>query len=120
MTENYIEHIYIDFISETLSERELLEQLAEESSELSQAALKLIRAAKYNDNPTPTKEKEAIENLVEEYGDVLAVWKVIKESISKVDMEENRQAMYRKPEKKLRRWSERLGLKEDKVILCRT
>ena len=35
---------YIKYIRKNLSEREILEQLAEEASELSQAALKAIRA----------------------------------------------------------------------------
>ena len=37
-----------------LSDRELLEALAEECSEAAQAALKLIRAKGYSNNVTPT------------------------------------------------------------------
>ena len=49
---------------------ELLAQLAEESSELSQAALKLRRALD-NTNPTPVSIAECEENLIEEAADVL-------------------------------------------------
>lgn len=61
-----------DYIVEHLSERELLEGLAEESSELAQAALKLIRANGTN-NFTPVTVDEARKNLVEEIGDVAMI-----------------------------------------------
>ena len=57
------------YIRERLSKSELLAQLAEESAELAQAALKYRRALD-GDNPTPTTEKEAIAHLVEEIADV--------------------------------------------------
>lgn len=107
MNENYIEHI-----AKTLSERDLLEQLAEEASELSQVALKLIRAAKYSDNVTPVKEQEAIENLVMEFNDVLLSWEIVIKSMRKIELEEQLQAMYQKQEIKLERWAERLGYEE--------
>ena len=48
----------------------MLEMLAEESSELSHAALKLAR--KYRgENPTPKSEMECIDSLTEETADVL-------------------------------------------------
>lgn len=47
----------------------LLEQLAEECSELAQAALKLARLER-GENPTPKTEEECVENLLEELGDV--------------------------------------------------
>lgn len=56
-----------------LPDRDLLEQLAEESAELSQAALKLIRAHRTSQNPTPISEKEAMNSLIEEANDVLIV-----------------------------------------------
>ena len=47
----------------------LLEQLAEECSELSQASLKLAR--KYRgENPTPCSEMECIDKMTEEIADV--------------------------------------------------
>lgn len=53
----------------TLGEPALLEQLAEECSELAQAALKLARLER-GENPTPKTEEECVENLLEELGDV--------------------------------------------------
>ena len=46
-----------------------LEQLAEESAELSKAALKLARIMR-NENPTPVTLKDAENNLFEEIADV--------------------------------------------------
>lgn len=53
-----------------LPRTEMLAQLAEESSELSQAALKLRRALD-DTNPTPMSIAECEENLIEEAADVL-------------------------------------------------
>jgi len=69
------EHDAIDFVqaiiktAETLPEVEILAQLAEEASELAQAALKLRRAIGVG-NPTPVSVDEAIANLEEEIADV--------------------------------------------------
>ena len=65
---------YIDdkfYVLEHIDKRTLLEQLAEEATELSQAALKLIRAEKLSDNPTPANVSIASEQLIEELADVL-------------------------------------------------
>jgi NTP pyrophosphatase (non-canonical NTP hydrolase) len=48
----------------------MLEQLAEECAELGKAALKLARIVR-KENPTPVKKEEALENLREEYTDVI-------------------------------------------------
>ena len=53
----------------SLGEPALLEQLAEECSELAQAALKLARLER-GENPTPKTKEECVENLLEELGDV--------------------------------------------------
>ena len=53
----------------TLTTEELLAQLAEECAELSQAALKLIRA-RTGRNPTPRTAHECVESLAEEMADV--------------------------------------------------
>jgi hypothetical protein len=63
----------LDYIRSTLSDRELLEQLAEEAAELGQAALKLIRATGATRNPTPVDVGEASLALEEEFEDVVAV-----------------------------------------------
>lgn len=56
-----------------LPDRDLLEQLAEESAELSQAALKLIRAHGMSQNPTPISEDKALASLKQEANDVLII-----------------------------------------------
>lgn len=91
-----------NYIRDVLSERTLLEQLAEEAAELSQAALKLIRAAGYSNNPTPIIEQEAEANLEEELHDVLAVASLL--GIINYDDDEN---------PKWKRWAERLGKQHD-------
>lgn len=48
----------------------LLEQLAEECSELAQAALKQARVLR-GENPTPVTEMEAHNKVMEEYTDVI-------------------------------------------------
>ena len=65
---------YIDdkfYVRSHTDRRTLLEQLAEEAAELSQAALKLIRAEGLSDNPTPANVSIASEQLNEEFADVL-------------------------------------------------
>lgn len=59
-------------IKRHLPEEELLIQLAEETAELSQAALKLRRAWT-GINPTPVTVEDARRNLVEETADVYNV-----------------------------------------------
>ena len=60
---------YINFIRANLSERAILEQLAEESSELAQAALKMIRASNH-ENPTPVTREEAYIDIIKECADI--------------------------------------------------
>lgn len=61
---------WIEYIRENVLERELLEQLAEESAELTQAALKLIRAKGLSNNPTPKEAEQLKRELMEEFADV--------------------------------------------------
>ena len=92
---------YRDFIKHKLDMRTLLEQLAEEAIELSKASLKLIRAKGLSNNSTPIAEQEAIQNLLEEVGDVMMVLTLLC-SENKIDTDiENNQ--------KWKRWAERLG-----------
>lgn len=60
----------LNYIQQQLTAEELLAQLAEECAELSQAALKLIRA-RTGRNPTPRTILECTENLAEEMADVV-------------------------------------------------
>lgn len=59
----------IDMIREMMPLDELLAQLAEEASELAQAALKMRRTL-VDGNPTPVTRKQAEEGLLEEIADV--------------------------------------------------
>lgn len=92
------------FISKKLGARERLEVLAEEAAELSQAALKMIRAYKMGGavNPTPITPNEALENLFEEVADV----ELAEEALGMYYM--NRRRIEEIKEKKRIRWVERL------------
>lgn len=57
-------------ILETIGEPAVLEQLAEECTELAQVALKLSRILR-EENPTPVSRKEARERLIDEKQDVV-------------------------------------------------
>ena len=57
------------YIIDCLSTEELLAQLAEECSELAQAALKL-RRVEDGTNPTPVPKEDALKNILEEIADV--------------------------------------------------
>lgn len=63
-------------ILEHLGEPEVLAQLAEEASELAQAALKLRRALE-GTNPTPKTEEECREALLEEVADVELCYEIL-------------------------------------------
>lgn len=65
----------LEYIAETLSEEDILCQIAEEADELAKAALKLRRAISQT-NPTPTTVGEAVDSLIEEYGDVVGAFAV--------------------------------------------
>lgn len=68
MVKNFFDNIVT--VQNLLDRRTLLEGLAEEAAELSQAALKLIRAEKMNSNVTPVDVEEAEKQLLEEIADV--------------------------------------------------
>ena len=98
-------------VSDILPETEILAQLAEEASELAQAALKLRRAMD-GTNPTPKDVEECEMNLLEELADIKVAFTVYladsKPCIkSRVSEEINKTA-----EIKLDRWLSRLEAKE--------
>lgn len=65
-------------IANSVPQGELLAELAEECTELAQAALKYRRAAGMAEgNPTPTTEDEAYISVQEEMADVLTVMYVL-------------------------------------------
>lgn len=103
----------IDFIQNKLTERELLEQLAEEASELSQAALKLIRAAGMNNNPTPISKEDALDNFIEEFYDVYNAWCLLGLKNKQILRGSEEYLTARLGCKKLERWAERLGYGEE-------
>ena len=90
-----------EYIKSRLSTRALYEQLAEESAELCQAALKAIRVG-YQENPTPVTPEQAGHALVEELFDVLIVADVLGLIPGAAPDDEP----------KIIRWAERLRAKE--------
>lgn len=55
---------------EKIGKSAMLEQLAEEATELAHAALKLARIER-GENPTPVLKDAAVSHLIEEYTDVV-------------------------------------------------
>ena len=90
---------------EKIGKAAMLEQLAEEADELSQAALKLARVLR-GENPTPVTRKEAREHLMEEYTDV--VWQYAMELMISVDYHQ----IDEKSERFLKRWEEKKAAEE--------
>lgn len=66
------------YVLKNTDRRTLLEQLAEEAAELSQAALKLIRAEGLSSNPTNRNTLIAQEQLNDEVADVLMMVDALK------------------------------------------
>lgn len=58
------------YLFDKIGEAAMLEQTAEECSELAQACLKMARKLR-GENPTPKSTKEIADNLAEEVADVL-------------------------------------------------
>jgi hypothetical protein len=103
---------YIEIIRNHLGEREILEQMAEEATELAQAALKCIRAMDESKNPTPLSLTAATANLVEEYGDVGVAWAVLFFPTLKELYQDEDMPLAQPQEMKLKRWAERVTGKE--------
>ena len=85
-------------IKEKMPVTELLAGLAEEASELAQAALKYRRALD-GTNPTPTTQDEAYEHLCEEIADVMLYMQVLSLPNSYISSI---------MEQKMKRWENRL------------
>lgn len=90
----------VNYIRDQLPDEELLAQLAEEASELAQAALKMRRALDGR-NPTPVRISEAWAKLQEEVADVLLCLQVL-------DINTNDQEYSATIWQKLNRWVDRL------------
>lgn len=95
-------------ISDILPKTEILAQLAEEASELAQAALKLRRALD-GTNPTPKSVAECQKAFEEEYADVVNC--IIELDCINDAAFERMQKMQREKEA---RWLSRLEAKENK------
>ena len=91
-------------IIETIGTEAVLEQLAEESAELAQAALKLARKMR-GVNPTPKEEDECWDNLIEE----MACWEQLDLGFGV------RKVIHDIAQEKTERWARRLAAKEDTV-----
>lgn len=91
----------IQYIRSQIPREELLAQLAEESTELAHAALKLRRSID-GTNPTPVTEEQAMENLREEVADVLLILEDLLD-IDPLDIEIDSVRV-----KKIERWYNRL------------
>lgn len=92
----------VNYIRCAMPETELLAGLAEEASELAQAALKLRRAMD-GTNPTPITAREAVKSLSEEAADVKLYLDVLRmnwENINEIEAF------------KMERWKSRLMEKE--------
>ena len=84
-----------DDVLEMIGTAALLEQLAEESAELAQAALKMARKIR-NENPTPKSRADCVANLQEEIADVELCISILPAEVG------------RTMSAKHRRWNERL------------
>ena len=91
------------YVMNHLDDRTKLEQLAEEAAELSQAALKLIRAKGLSNNVTLVDKKEALDNVKKEIIDVLMCVKACGFEFGDVSMVEAMENSL-----KWIRWAERL------------
>ena len=94
---------YVKYIRSQLSNQELLEQLAEECSELAKASLKMIRAYDMSANVTPITRREAYDNFEEEQKVVVSILWILTR---------NERYAYIDNYPKFERWAKRLGYKE--------
>ena len=93
-------------VDSALGAAALLEQLAEESTELAHAALKQARIER-GENPTPVTASEAFSNLFEEVADVRLCIRALESVIGPMDTKEI-------DDEKLTRWVERIKVTQAK------
>lgn len=93
-----------EYIKSHLSNRALLEQLAEEAAEVSQAALKLIRTMPNSENPTPVTFNQACEDLTQELFDVVIAADILGLTLSTEAIKDDHP--------KIVRWADRVRAKE--------
>lgn len=103
-------------VSDILPKTEILAQLAEEASELAQAALKLRRALDET-NPTPKSVEECLENIQEEMADVFVCLTMFGKSAEKDGIliyDRYMEKVIKIEDEKEARWLSRLEEKENK------
>lgn len=103
-------------ISDILTQTEILAQLAEEASELAQAALKLRRALD-GTNPTPKSVEECLENIQEEMADVFVCLTMFGKSAERDGIliyNRYMEKVIKIEDEKEARWLSRLEAKENK------
>lgn len=101
-------------VSDILPKTEILAQLAEEASELAQAALKLRRALD-GTNPTPKSIAECEANLMEEFADISNAVDALCDAWFGDDLDSECEfwnAKYEIEATKYKRWLSRLEAKE--------
>lgn len=98
----------LQYIREELGVSELLAQLAEEAGELAHAALKLRRVYD-GKNPTPVSVEDALDNLLEEIGDIDNCLEALELNNPKYALR-----IYQSKTSKIKRWAQRLKSKEKK------
>lgn len=106
----------IEYIASKLSREDILCQLAEEASELAQAALKLRRVIT-GTNPTPVSENDVKHTLNEEIVDVAvaveAWFRSVIIGIDEIGTDDIKSALGTFADIKIARWAQRLKEKED-------
>lgn len=107
ITYSPVVHKRIEKIRSTISMRDANTQMAEECAELAQALLKLNRTFPESTNPTPKSYSQVLEDVVEEFSDVLLCAGILRLDLRGVTIEEWL-------DKKSKRWIKRLESNEKK------
>lgn len=94
-------------VSEKIGTPALLEQCAEECNELAHACLKMARKLR-NENPTPAKEEDILNSLVEEIANIwVCIGEIVNSDIVSYD------AVDSVVMQKRQRWENRIAEKEN-------
>lgn len=102
---------YFEYVVNRLDKRTILEQLAEESSEVTKESLKVIRAEKFSNNYTPITKEDAINKLIEEINDLRMIISLLKPKYPELDKAlPDDSDIINNP--KWERWAKRLGYVE--------
>lgn len=76
---------YFEYVVKVLDKRTVLEQLAEETSEITKASLKVIRAEKLGKSTTSITYEDSMENLIEEINDVRMIISILRTKYFELD-----------------------------------